>query len=120
MRVTGKIIDSTGFPLEGVNISVQETTKGTITNSFGNFVIDVVPYSTLNFSYVGLTPVSKVVSSEIPLTIVLQEDPAYSFPEVIVSAPGKKESSLTWLWLLLAAAGIYTITKGKKVKEVEV
>lgn len=120
MRITGKVLDSTGFPLEGVNISIQGTTKGTITNWVGNFSIDADPGQTLLFSYVGLTPVSKVVSSEIPLTIVLQEDPAYAFPEVVVSAPAKKESSSTWVWLLILAAGIAALASKKKAKEVEV
>lgn len=119
MRVTGKVLDSTGTPLEGVNIIIEGTTKGTTTNSFGNFSIDMLPYNSLYFSYVGLKPVSRMITTELPLTIVLQEDEAYAFPEVVVSAPAKKDTAL-WPWLLLLLGVSYVATrKSKKVKEVE-
>lgn len=119
MKATGKVLDSNGQPLEGVNIIIEGTTKGTTTNSFGNFSIDILPYNTLYFSHVGLKPVSRIITTELPLTIVLQEDEAYAFPEVVVSAPARKDTAL-WPWLLLLLGIGYAATrKSKKTKEVE-
>jgi len=122
MRATGKVLDSTGFPLEGVNISVVGTTRGAITNSFGNFNIDINPNEKLRFSFVGLVPQERVFSNETPVTIVLQEDEAFAFPEVIVTAPGPKHSegkTAIWPWLLLVAGIGYLATR-KKAKKVTV
>ena len=53
-EVTGNVTDaSTGEPLPGVSIIIKGTSTGTITDLDGNYVINVDPNSTLQYSFLG-------------------------------------------------------------------
>jgi hypothetical protein len=52
-KVKGQVIDATGEPLIGVNISVIGGTEGTITDIDGNYAINVPAGAKLKFSYIG-------------------------------------------------------------------
>lgn len=57
IRVTGTVRDTNGEPLVGANISVKNTTIGTITDIDGNYSIDVPDeQSVLLFSMIGFIP----------------------------------------------------------------
>lgn len=51
--VKGKIVDEKGEPLIGVNVAVDGTNTGTITDLDGNFSMPVLANSTLKVSYIG-------------------------------------------------------------------
>ena len=53
-KVKGQVIDATGEPLIGVNISVIGGTEGTITDIDGNYAINVPAGAKLKFSYIGV------------------------------------------------------------------
>lgn len=93
--VGGKITDSqSGAPLAAANVRVSGTSKGTISNVDGSYIISLPPGKyTLIFSYVGYHPDSLRVdlSSDVFLNIALEpgeimlpevvsiaEDPAYA------------------------------------------
>ena len=60
--VSGTVTDETGEPLPGVTVVVKGTSKGTITNSNGNYQLDNLPAdAVLTFSFVGMR------SAEIPV-----------------------------------------------------
>lgn len=50
----GKVMDSESFSLPGVNISIQGTEKGAVTDFDGNFAIAVEEGQVLSFQYKGL------------------------------------------------------------------
>lgn len=50
--ISGKVIDEFG-PIQGVNIQLKNTQKGTITDSLGKFIMKVKPKDTLVLSYLG-------------------------------------------------------------------
>ncbi len=52
-EISGRISDSKGDPLSGVSITVKGTTKGTATNTRGEFSIDANKGDVLVVSYVG-------------------------------------------------------------------
>lgn len=52
-RVTGRVLDELGVPLIGVNVRVEGTTIGTITDLDGNFSLEAPAGSALSISYVG-------------------------------------------------------------------
>jgi TonB-linked SusC/RagA family outer membrane protein len=53
-EVHGRVVDSVGMPLEGVNVSIKGTKKGTVTGANGEFVLKDVPADAeLVFSSVG-------------------------------------------------------------------
>jgi hypothetical protein len=56
--ITGKVIDETGEAMLGVNVTIQGTTTGTITNAEGRYSLDGVCYreTLLNFPLWGWRP----------------------------------------------------------------
>ena len=58
-RITGQVLDEQGEPLIGVNVLVEGTTIGAITNLDGNFTIEAPVGSTLSITYVGYAANSK-------------------------------------------------------------
>ncbi|MGB1207398.1 MAG: TonB-dependent receptor [Chitinophagales bacterium] len=62
--IKGTVVDAdSGEPLIGVNITVKNTSRGTITDFDGNFEIVAVPPVTLTFSYIGYAPTEKIVKT---------------------------------------------------------
>ena len=51
--VTGKVTNENGEPLAGVSVIIRGTSRGTVTNSIGEFSINVEAGETLEFSMVG-------------------------------------------------------------------
>ena len=88
VTVTGKVTDSSESPLPGVTVIVKGTTKGTITDDNGNYVIDNVPIeSTLIFSFVGMKKQEVALSGRSMINIVM-EDEAFGIDEVVAIGYG--------------------------------
>ena len=74
-KVQGKVIDSGGDPLIGVNVIERGTTNGTVTDVDGRFSLTVSsPNSYVELSYVGFVTQAIVVGNRTQLNIVLVED----------------------------------------------
>jgi TonB-linked SusC/RagA family outer membrane protein len=95
--VTGVVTDAaTGEPLIGVNIVVQGTTIGTISNASGNYSI-LVPSaeSVLDFSFVGYTTQQIVVGNQTEINMQL-EPGAVGLDELVVIGYGtQRRGSIT-------------------------
>ena len=87
MTVKGKVTDDTDSPLYGVNVAVKGTTKGTITDSDGNYSINASKNATLIFSYIGFGTSSVVVSASNVINISMKPD-ANNLDQVVVTALG--------------------------------
>lgn len=74
--VTGKVTDTGGLALPGVNVIVQGTTNGTITGADGSFNLEVADpgTSTLVFSFIGFKDQVVTVGSQRTFEIVMEED----------------------------------------------
>ncbi|MEM6516862.1 MAG: TonB-dependent receptor [Bacteroidota bacterium] len=93
--VTGTVTDEvTGQPIPGVNILVQNTSKGASTDFDGNYnLLGVEKGSTLIFSYIGYKNVEVILADNSVINVQLQED-TEALDEVIVIGYGtqtKKE-----------------------------
>lgn len=88
-RITGHVKDETGEPLIGVNVHIEGTTTGVITDIDGNFSIESPIGSLLDFSYVGYTPQSVKVGMQNTYNIQMASD-AKQLNEVVVTALGIK------------------------------
>ncbi len=94
--ISGNIVDSDGEALIGVNVLVEGTVLGTITDIDGNFSLTVQsqPPFNLVISYVGYeTQRIEVTSSTTQVDIQLEESTLLG-QEVVVSASRVEESSL--------------------------
>ncbi|WP_276503007.1 SusC/RagA family TonB-linked outer membrane protein [Terrimonas pollutisoli] len=82
----GKITDTLGVPLQGVSVTVKNTTNGTSTNSAGDFTLNGVPSrSTIVVSNVGLeTQEIQLTTGQTSLNLVMKVD-VTSMQDVIVT-----------------------------------
>ncbi|PRY97340.1 TonB-linked SusC/RagA family outer membrane protein [Marinilabilia salmonicolor] len=92
--VTGKVIDKEGLPIPGVSISVKGTTIGTITNSNGNYSLNVPEEDViLVFSFIGMQSQEIEINGRSEINVTMEED-AVGLEEVVVVGYGaqKRES----------------------------
>jgi len=96
-KVTGTVTEaSSGDPLPGVNVSVEGTTIGAVSDFSGNFNIDVPEAnSVLIFSYIGYITQKVTVGDKIVVDVQLTED-VKNLDEVVVIGYGtQKKVNLT-------------------------
>ena len=90
-NITGTVTDSTGVPLPGASISIENTSVGTTTDFDGNFSIEATIGDQLVVSYIGYTAKTLEVTSSV-ISIVL--DSSNELDEVVVTGIGlARESS---------------------------
>ncbi|MBB6460371.1 SusC/RagA family TonB-linked outer membrane protein [Flammeovirga kamogawensis] len=92
----GQVVDaSTGEPLPGVNIFIEKTTKGTITNFDGEFSLVVEPGESIVASFIGYVQQVIPVTTEALISISLQMD-TEALEEVVVIGYGtQKKKEIT-------------------------
>ena len=91
--IKGIVVDATGEPLIGVNVSVKGTTIGIITDIDVKYTLEVPTNATLVFSYIGYRTQEHSVGNQTTINITLQED-TQNIDEVVVVGYGvqKKET----------------------------
>ncbi|AWV99022.1 SusC/RagA family TonB-linked outer membrane protein [Arcticibacterium luteifluviistationis] len=85
--ISGKVTDSSGEALYGVNVTVKGTTKGTITGEGGSYSLSASPSQTLTFSYIGFDAQDILVGNQTSINVSLSEN-ASVLGEVVVTAFG--------------------------------
>lgn len=88
--ISGTVVDPSGIPLPGVNVTEKGTKNGVSTDFDGNYSISVNPASTLVFSYVGFVTQEIVPGSKSTINVTLQES-VEALNEVVVTALGIKK-----------------------------
>ena len=111
--ITGKVIDATnGEPLPGVNILIEGTTTGTVTNTEGKYSLEVTtPNAVLVFSYVGYMLQKVAVEGKAIIDVKLVAD-IRKLEEIVVIGYGtQKKGDIT---------GAISSVNPKALKEVPV
>lgn len=85
--VTGKVSSDEGMPLPGVNVIIQGTNDGTVTDMDGQYSIEVDPGAVLVFSSIGFQTRQVQVNEQSVIDVVLEMD-LQSLEEVVVTALG--------------------------------
>lgn len=86
--VTGKVTDSEdSSPLPGVNVLLEGTTNGTITDSNGNYSLTISDGNTLVFSFIGFETTTVSIGARSIIDLALNSD-VLSLSEVVVTAFG--------------------------------
>ncbi|WP_025764290.1 SusC/RagA family TonB-linked outer membrane protein [Dyadobacter tibetensis] len=96
IRVSGKVMDERGEGLPGVNILIRGTSTGVISQTDGQFSLEV-PDTTavLKFSYVGYVSQEITIGNQTRLNITLLEDKQALEEIVVVGYGTQKKSDLT-------------------------
>jgi TonB-linked SusC/RagA family outer membrane protein len=94
--LTGKVSESSGFPLPGASVSVKGTTTGTITDVEGNYTLNNVPENaTIVFSFVGMRTMEFKANGKATLNVKMEEE-TVGIEEVVAVAYGAaKKKDLT-------------------------
>ena len=95
--VTGRVSDgSTGEPIVGVNVSIEGTTTGAITDINGNFILQrPAKGATVSFSFIGYITQKVIYGDENVIDIKLSSE-VLSLQEVVVIGYGtQKKATLT-------------------------
>ncbi|HSI75060.1 MAG TPA: TonB-dependent receptor [Lunatimonas sp.] len=93
--ISGRVTDENGEPLPGATVTIQGTTRGTVTDLDGNFLIDAPEGSVLVFSYIGYDSKRITIGNQSVLEVQLEQDAA-SLEEVVVVGYGtQKRINLT-------------------------
>lgn len=85
--IKGQVVDSTGEPLIGVNVSIKGTSKGTITDIDGTFTIGANIGDKLVFSYIGYETQELTLKNQKMIKMELRED-TKTLDEVVVIGYG--------------------------------
>ena len=96
VAVTGRVIDEAGEPMIGVNVIIQGTTNGTLTNIDGEFYLEAPDASSvLVLSYIGYQT-KELAAGSGQLGVITLEEMAQNIDEVVVVGYGvQKKSHLT-------------------------
>jgi TonB-dependent starch-binding outer membrane protein SusC len=95
-KITGKITDSNGAALIGVNIAEKGTTNGAITDANGNFAITVgSPNSILSISFIGYSTQEVLVGTQTSVAVVLKESVSALDEIIVVGYSTQQRKSLT-------------------------
>jgi TonB-linked SusC/RagA family outer membrane protein len=86
--VTGKVTDSQGASIPGVNVILKGTTSGTTTDAGGAFSIEAADNDVLQFSFIGFMPQEVNVGSRTIIDVQLAED-VKTLQEVVVVGYGE-------------------------------
>ena len=96
--ISGNVKDQAGIPLPGVNIILDGTSKGAVTDFDGNYIITSVENGTYTISttFIGYAKSSQSITvqdADITLDIVMAED-AQSLDEIVITGVVNPKSKL--------------------------
>jgi len=89
LSIRGSVSNSQGEALPGVNILIQSSSGGTVTDNDGQFTLEVAPDAVLLFSFIGYEKQEIAVNGRTTINVVLQEERG-EIGEVVVTALGIK------------------------------
>jgi len=91
--IKGRITSPDGTPLSGVSVMIKGTTKGTTTNSNGEFSIDANRGEVLVITDIGYLKREYTVGGDEGVAVSLTPDPGQISENVVVTALGIKKES---------------------------
>jgi TonB-dependent starch-binding outer membrane protein SusC len=92
--VTGKVTDEAdGSALPGVSVVMKNSTRGTVTDTNGNFSISANPEDILVFSFIGFEKSEVLVGQQTSISIVMKQS-IQSLEEIVVIGYGEKKRTL--------------------------
>ena len=104
--IIGIVTGETGEPLIGVNILVQGTTKGTLTDFDGKYSIRASEGDVLVFSFLGMETKNITVGNETIINVSLKEDAAALDEIVVIGYGTQKREDVTGAYSTIKAADI--------------
>ncbi|WP_202923392.1 SusC/RagA family TonB-linked outer membrane protein [Pontibacter pudoricolor] len=95
VKIKGTITDEVGQPLPGVSIMVQGSTNGVISDTYGNYSLDVLPGDVLVFRFIGFETVEMPVSGRTELNLQMKPSVTQLSQVVVTGIYERKAESYT-------------------------
>lgn len=96
IQVRGKVVDSKGDALIGVNVIIEETRQGTVTNADGEFSLTIPnKNAVIEFSYIGFKTQKISFNGRTYIEVILTEDIELLEEVVVVGYGTVKKRDLT-------------------------
>ncbi len=107
-QISGKVSDEDGQPLPGVNVVIEGTTTGTVTNNQGDYSLRVEVGQNLVFRFIGMeTEVFEVTKPNTPINVTLYDESTILNETVVVGYGIQKKQSIV---------GSIAVTKADDIK----
>ncbi len=121
VTLKGKIVDDkSNESLPGVNVVIKGTTKGTITDFDGNFILELQPTEmNLVFSFMGYETLEMDVTGKNNLVVRLKEQSKMVDEVVVIGYGTVKKSDLTGSVSSVKSADIVKITSPNPVQSLQ-
>jgi len=96
VNVRGKVVDTSGETLIGVNVILKDTRQGTVTDVDGEFTISVPSTnSTLVFSYVGFREQEVPLNGRNSVSVTMEQDTELLDEVIVVGYGTQRRTSVT-------------------------
>ncbi len=96
VNVRGKVVDTTGESLIGVNVVIKDSRQGTVTDIDGNFSLEVPSLNnTLVFSYVGYAELEVPLNGRNWVEVTMSQDTELLDEIVVVGYGTQRRASVT-------------------------
>ncbi|MGC1244094.1 MAG: SusC/RagA family TonB-linked outer membrane protein, partial [Chryseosolibacter sp.] len=102
--VSGRVTDTGGNGMPGVNVIVKGTNAGTSSDASGNYSISVSDDATLVFSFIGYTTQEIAVGNQTSINVNMNED-TQQLSEVVVTALGVERSVKSLQYSMTSVSG---------------
>ncbi len=108
--ITGKVIDENGNLVVGATVLIKDTSNGAITDDNGVFTLNLYDGLTLEVSFAGLKPISRVITAkDSNITITMEIDETEMDDVIVTSYFERKTNTFT---------GAATVLKGDDLRRV--
>lgn len=94
-KINGKITDNQGEPLIGVSITIEGSNQGTVTDSNGEYSLNVPVDAMVKYSYIGYNPQIIKIGSKDTYDISLSEDTQFIEEVVVIGYGLMKRKDIT-------------------------
>lgn len=92
--IRGKIIDSSGMPLPGANVTIEGTTKGVVSDADGYYVIEAKKGDVLVFSFIGFKEQKIKVGDKQAIDVIMEEETTMLEETVVVGMGTQRKASV--------------------------
>lgn len=95
VKISGAVTDETGQPLPGVSIMVKGSSNGVISDSYGNYAIEVLPNDVLVFRFIGFGTAEIPVSGRSEINLQMKPSITELSQVVVTGIYERKAESYT-------------------------
>lgn len=112
LTITGKVTDSRGYPLPGVNVLAKGTSTGVVTDLYGDYKITVNDQvKILQFSFIGCITAEEKIAGRLIINVSLKDN-QMDLQEIVVTGYSSKREMKSASYDMAAPSVAFTNSHG--------